>query len=120
MKEAREAAEKQLDEEGAAEAETTEEGAEGEAKEGDDASGKIAEYTALLVRFPPGRWTLESPEKIRHRRVILGIPPSQEDIEFLEVFEQWKGAYKMWRKAQKAQDEADAKAKQDARTAGRR
>ena len=75
---------------------------------------KIAEYTALLVRFPPGRWNLESPKKIRHRRVILSIAPSDEDIAFLEVFDQWKDAYAMWRKAQKAKEEADAKAKADA------
>lgn len=64
---------------------------------------QLASLTALLVRFPPSRWSLDTPQKVEHRRVILGLAPSSEEKEFLEVFEEWKKAYTIWRQAQDAE-----------------
>lgn len=107
-----ERAERIAAERAAAEAEEAATEAEAEAEATADAEGgteeaaatepadQVAKYTALLVRFPPSRWSLDTPQKVEHRRVILGLAPSTEEKEFLEVFEEWKRAYAVWQKAQ--------------------
>jgi len=68
---------------------------------------KLGDYTVLLLKYPPGRWTLKTPENIRHRKTVLGLAPSDEEAAFMAVFDDWKTAYAVWRKAQSA-DEAKA------------
>lgn len=77
-----------------AEPRPAEERAEETAK--DDEAGRMA---ALLLRFPPTRWTPESPKEIQRRKVILGLFPSDEEKAFLEVFDEWKQAYEAWAEA---------------------
>jgi hypothetical protein len=69
-------------------------------------AARMAELTALLTRFPPSSWSLESPDKIAHRRVILGIQPTDEDMAFLRAFGDWKEAFELWKASQAAADKA--------------
>jgi hypothetical protein len=117
-KAAAEAAEK--GEEGADDADGTGEGdepetgdgpaADGPAADGSEASEEPAEdedagrMAALLLKFPPTRWSLDSPKEIERRKVILGLFPSDEEKAFLAVFDEWKVAYAAW--AEATEDEA--------------
>lgn len=73
----------------------------------------------LLTDFPPGEeWSLETPEKIQHRKVVMGLFPTVEQKRFLATFDDWKAAYEAWQAAiakrleelaeEEAQAEADA------------
>lgn len=73
--------------------------ADGDAQQGESAADQIADYTALLVKYPPGRWTLETPDKIRQRFVTNGQGATDEEKAFLEIFERWKKAYETWKKS---------------------
>ncbi len=55
-----------------------------------------AEHVALLDKYPPSRWNLETPKEIQRRKVVLGLFPSEEEKAFLEAFPQWKVAYEKW------------------------
>ena len=53
-----------------------------------------AQRHELLKRFPPkDGWSKEKLENIEWRRVILGLFPSPEEKEFIEVFDAWEKAW---------------------------
>ena len=91
------------DAEAEAAAAQAEQGAE-EALEEEIVTEEVAagEMAALLLRFPPDRWTLDRPKEIERRKVILGLFPSDEEKDFLAVFDQWKIAYEAWAEVSKA------------------
>lgn len=80
-------------------------------------AAEMAEFAALLSRFPPGTWTDETPDEIAKRRVVLGITPTEEDMAFLKTFETWKKAYAVWKVDQAASAAKAAKAAEAAKEA---
>jgi len=52
---------------------------------------------SLLIKYPPTRWSPESPAEIERRKVVLGLFPSVEETAFLDVFDDWLRAYNAWR-----------------------
>lgn len=72
------------------------------AKKSDEA--KAARWAELLSRFPPDRWTPETPKEIERRKVVMHLFPSDDEQAFLEVYSEWAEAWAGWKKAQ-----ADAK-----------
>ncbi len=71
-----------------------------------DAASEAGRMAALLVRFPPAKWTLDTPQEIRRRKVILGLFPSDEEKAFLAVFDEWRPAYAAWLRASGDEGEA--------------
>jgi hypothetical protein len=61
---------------------------------------QVARYTALLAKFPPSRWTPETPKEIERRRVVMDLLPTEDEREFLAVFEEWSKAYAAWKAGQ--------------------
>ena len=59
-------------------------------------------FAELLGRFPPEKWKPTTPADIEHRRIILGVNPTEEDRAFLAVFDEWKKAWDAWSAAQAA------------------
>lgn len=51
---------------------------------------------ALLITYPPTRWSPETPAEIQRRKVVLGLFPSDEETAFLGVFDDWLRAYNAW------------------------
>jgi len=70
---------------------------------------QIAKYTALLTKYPPGKWTLDTPKDIERRRIVMDLFPTDEEKAFLAVFDDWSRAYASWKAGQEA-----AKAAEDA------
>jgi hypothetical protein len=66
---------------------------------------------ALLRKFPADKWSPNTPDKIQHRKVILGLFPTDEEKAFLEVFDKWKAAFDALEAATKKIEEAKAAAK---------
>ncbi len=67
-----------------------------------DAAAKLGRYTALLQRYPPGRWTPETPKDIERRKVLMDLFPTAEEKEFLLVYPDWLDAYTAWKAGQDA------------------
>lgn len=57
-------------------------------------------WTDLLVKYPPSKWTPETPDEIQRRFIVRHLPATKEEREFLAVFEEWKPAYLDWKKSQ--------------------
>jgi hypothetical protein len=64
------------------------------------AEDQIARYTALLMKFPPGRYTPDTPKDIEKRRVVMDLFPTDEEKQFLAVFAEWSKAYAAWKAGQ--------------------
>lgn len=65
-------------------------------------------WTDLLVKYPPTKWTPETPDEIQRRFIVRHLPATKEEREFLAVFEEWKPAYLDWKKSQPAAPAAPA------------
>lgn len=91
--------------------------AEGEAAaEADPMDSLSGAQQALLRKYPPDKWTPNTPDKIRHRFTILGIPAKDNEKAFLEVFDKWKNAWDALEAAKEKIEEAK-KAKEAAAAA---
>lgn len=73
---------------------------------------QIARYTALLAKYPPSKWTPDSPAEIEKRRIVMGLQPTDEEKAFLAVFDEWTKAHAAWKAGQeKAAKPAETPAK---------
>jgi hypothetical protein len=76
---------------------------EGAAKETElTAEEQLARYTALLAKYPPDKWTLDTPKDIERRRIVMDLFPSDEEKAFLAVYDDWAKAYTAWKAGQDA------------------
>jgi hypothetical protein len=67
-----------------------------------DDVAKAKRWAELLSRFPPDKWTLETPKEIDKRRTVMHVFPNDDEIEFLKAFDEWKEAWTAWKSAQDA------------------
>jgi hypothetical protein len=72
---------------------------------------QLARYTTLLTKYPPEKWTPETPKEIEKRRIVMDLFPSDEEKAFLAVFEEWSKAYAAWKAGQDAAKAAAESAK---------
>jgi hypothetical protein len=95
--------------------------AEAEEKAGDETSKEhaaamtpeeqLAHYQALLKKYPPGKWTLDSPKDIERRRIVMDLFPNEEEKAFLAVYDDWAKAFAVWKAAKDAAKATDDGAK---------
>lgn len=76
------------------------EGAEKTKSGGAATDDQIARYTALLAKYPPTKWSPDSPAEIEKRRIVMGLQPTDEEKAFVAVFEEWSKAYTAWKAGQ--------------------
>jgi hypothetical protein len=63
---------------------------------------QLARYTALLKKYPPGKWTLDTPKDIERRRIVMDLFPNDEEKAFLAVYDEWSRAFTAWKAGQDA------------------
>jgi hypothetical protein len=56
--------------------------------------------TELLAKYPPAKWTLETPAEIQKRFIVRHLPATKEEREFIAVFAEWEPAFQEWKKSQ--------------------
>lgn len=73
-----------------------------EAAKGLDAA-RTKRWAELLAKFPPDRWSVDTPKEIERRKLVLHLFPSDEELDFLKVYDEWREAYLGWKAAAEAQ-----------------
>jgi len=71
---------------------------------------KGARWSELLEKFPPEKWTPDTPAEIQRRKIVLDVFPTEKEQEFLKLYDEWKEAWDAWKAAQDHADEPAAKA----------
>lgn len=66
----------------------------------EDDIAKAKRWAELLARFPPSKWSPETPQEIDRRRTLQHVYPSDDEIEFLKTIDEWKPAFAAWKSAQ--------------------
>jgi len=61
------------------------------------AEEQLARYTSLLTKYPPGKWTLDTPKDLERRRIVMDLFPNEEEKAFLAVYDDWAKAYALWK-----------------------
>lgn len=84
--------------------------------------GQQADRGKLLERFPPPEWGPEKNEFLKSKLAVLGIPPTEDEVAFMESFDDWTTALKDKEEADRAAaeqkgDEEKAKAEEEAKKA---
>jgi hypothetical protein len=54
-------------------------------------------YGDLLAKFPPSRWSVDTPVEIERRRRDANIQPTAEEQEFLRSYDDWRVALQVWK-----------------------
>ncbi|MFQ5503397.1 MAG: hypothetical protein ACE5F1_01210 [Planctomycetota bacterium] len=105
-----------------------------EAKKDEEAGDKLEELTKkleeetrekevednllkLVKEFPPEEgWGDEKLKEIHLRRISIGAFPDKKSRRFVEVYQEWKKGYEIWKKQQDAKtDKSKGKKKDDAK-----
>lgn len=65
---------------------------------------KSARWSELLEKFPPEKWTPDTPAEIERRKIVLDVFPTEKEQEFLRLYDEWKEAWDAWKAAQDHED----------------
>lgn len=82
--------------------------AAGEAKRKLDES-RAKRWAELLAKFPPDKWSLDTPKEIETRKLIIKVFPSDEELEFLKSYDEWREAVTALKAAEAMMKKASGK-----------
>lgn len=61
---------------------------------------KAKRWAELLAKYPPAKWSEDLPQEIERRKTTLHLFPSEAEVEFLKVYDEWREALAAWKAAQ--------------------